>query len=300
MPRGWLFPANTGYARERAINAFAIRPLPGAPGVLQSQLSKACTLPGALHASAAEMTKLLESSVRRSNFRVVALDVGQAACVAFMEGDTCVGYFDVGAPLFFNAASFPKTFSHNFGTGQFVFLSHWDYDHFALAYKYPLLQTMQWYAPDQPVGPNTARLQRRLGTRLKFVTGNSTTSHSTIASATGTNPKDRNSTGYVLRIEKGARKTLLTGDADYTFIPNNLRVSNSSVMIPHHGGAGSKPPAPSNNVNCVAVASYGTPNTYRHPNEPHLRVHTKAGWKVQRTATSGNPARQRGPRQLHP
>ena len=49
--------------------------------------------------------------------------------------------------MFFNQRSFPKPFDHRPASSGFVILSHWDFDHFALALRYPELKKLQWFAP---------------------------------------------------------------------------------------------------------------------------------------------------------
>lgn len=71
----------------------------------------------------------------------------------------------------FNRKSFKKKFKRAFPKKGFVLLSHWDFDHYALALKEPALKKLDWYAPWQPVGPNITKFQHELGSRLRFISG---------------------------------------------------------------------------------------------------------------------------------
>ena len=231
---------------------------------------------------------------------VTALDVGQAACVVFSEGGRPFGYFDVGAPMFFNRRSFPKPFDHRTATDGFVILSHWDFDHFALALRYPQLKNLQWFAPNQPVGPNTALFQKSLSSNLTFISNDIDVGSLALRRCSGTSARDRNSTGYALRVNVKDTGILLPGDADYQWVPPAIANSVNRIMLPHHGATGSPPPSPNGGNNPVAIVSYGIPNTYRHPNEDQIDAHRRAGWRIRRTAAHGNPTRPRGNRILYP
>lgn len=67
----------------------------------------------------------------------------------------------------------------------------------------------------------------------------------------------------------------------YDFIPSTALTAVDGLTVPHHGGAGGAIPLTGVGA---AVASYGVPNRYRHPDEAYLEEHNKAGWKVLRTA----------------
>ena len=104
------------------------------------------------------------------------IDVGHANCAAIHvaqdPNSAIIGYYDVGAPVFFHRKTFPKAFveEKRVPNSGFVVLSHWDFDHYALAVtKLKSLQALKWYAPNQAVGPNAARLQSILGNNLRFI-----------------------------------------------------------------------------------------------------------------------------------
>jgi beta-lactamase superfamily II metal-dependent hydrolase len=297
-PRAWLMPSTTGFAPQAPINVATLQRLDG--GDALAQLVKSCAAPKARRLTSINVVGRSMREAAKHGLEILALDVGQAACVAFFRDGRCFGYFDIGAPLFFNQRSFPRYFTHQVAENGFVILSHWDFDHYALVYRYPELGNLDWYAPQQPVGPNTARFQRSLGSRLKFISGNITAGNLLLRRCTGTAVEDRNSTGYALRVQLPGAGVVLTGDADYPWIQPALLSKANRLVIPHHGGSGSRPPVAARGRNSIAVVSYGVPNTYRHPDESHLAAHRKVGWRIRRTAAHGVPPHPRGDRRLYP
>lgn len=302
MPATWVMPATGGAfggpVRTNTTSIEYVEP----DGDLAGRLRAACSAPEAERTEAPDALQLATALLPTSRLRVVALDVGQASCVALYDGRRCVGYFDVGAPVYFNQKSYPTKIDHIPATSGFVILSHWDFDHYALAYKEKVLETLDWYAPDQPVGPRTAKFQRDLGHRLHFISGNLNASGAALLQQCTGPPSDRNSSGYALRLQLGNQAVLLTGDADYGFVPPNLQADLTAVLVPHHGGSGTGPPPTPTAFNSpMAVASYGLPNRYRHPCEDRLRDHKRAGWNVRATAKRGVGLPQpRGNRILFP
>jgi beta-lactamase superfamily II metal-dependent hydrolase len=297
MQNEWQLPLTNGYIPERATNVVGITRLDDSAEIVE-RLEKACVAPDAGHLETPDLLGALLSTIEKSDLRVTALDVGQASSVAFSNGSRPFGYFDVGAPMFFNQRSFPKRLDHVPATAGFVILSHWDFDHFALAFQKPELKQLQWFAPEQPVGPNTAQFQRSLGSRLTFASSDLNVGAMLMRRCTGTSVRDRNSTGYALRIDLDDAGILLPGDADYRWIQPAIANDVNRIMIPHHGGTGSPPPSPGAGENPTAVVSYGIPNTYRHPNEDQIEAHRRAGWRIRRTAA--HVGRPRGNQTLYP
>jgi beta-lactamase superfamily II metal-dependent hydrolase len=298
-PRGWLLPLNEGYRPRPQSNVVAMRQL-RQPDEIVARLDSACVARDAKRLeSGTSLEQLLSLSTGR-DLRITVLDVGQADCIAFASGSQPFGYFDVGAPMFFNQRSFPRRLDHQLASDGFVILSHWDFDHFALAIKFPQLKRLQWFAPNQPVGPNTVRFQKSLGTRLNFISGDMDIGSMMLRRCSGTSTRDRNSTGYALRVNRHDARILLPGDADYQYIAPAIVQGANRIVVPHHGAKGSIPPSPNGGGKPLAVVSYGVPNTYRHPNENQIDAHRRSGWPIRRTAAHGNPARPRGNRDLYP
>jgi beta-lactamase superfamily II metal-dependent hydrolase len=298
-PRAWQLPFATNYTPQPPMNVVELTSLSDSSDIV-ARLEKACISPNTGSARTEDSLAALLSLLARRDLRVTALDVGQASCVVFSEGSRAFGYFDVGAPMFFNQRSFPKPFSHELAAEGFVILSHWDFDHFALALRYPELKNLQWFAPNQPVGPNTALFQKSLGSNLTFISNDVDVGALALRRCSGTSLRDRNSTGYALGVKLKGAGILLPGDPDYQWVPPSIASNVNRVVVPHHGAAGSIPPSPRGGNNPTAVVSYGIPNTYRHPNENQIDAHRRAGWRIRRTAAHGSPTRPRGNRVLYP
>ena len=238
QPRAWELPLTSDYVPQQATNVVGIERLAQSSEIV-ARLEGACVAPNALSLESAEPLQALLSLASKNDLRITALDVGQAACVAFSRGSRPFGYFDIGAPMFFNHRSFPRHLDHKLATDGFVILSHWDFDHFALAIRYPQLKGLNWFAPKQPVGPNTAHFQKALGKRLRFIAGDVNAGGFLLKQCTGTSTRNRNSTGYAMRIDRKNAGILLPGDADYQWIPPVIARGANRIMIPHHGAAGS-------------------------------------------------------------
>lgn len=299
QPRAWQFPLANTYVAQPPVNGIEITKLVESSETV-IHLEGACVAPDAETLESDEPLRALFAAAAKRDLRITALDVGQAACVAFSNGSRPFGYFDVGAPMFFNWRSFPRRLDHDIAKDGFVVLSHWDFDHFALAIQRPELKRLKWFAPKQPVGPNAAHFQKSLGSRLRFIPSDVDIGDIQLRKCTGTSPRDRNATGYALRIERKDAGILLPGDADYQWIPPVIARGTNRIMVPHHGAAGSPPLSPDGRPFPVAVVSYGVPNTYRHPNEDQIYAHRRAGWRIRRTAAHGKPARPRGNQTIYP
>ncbi|MEO8388623.1 hypothetical protein [Polaromonas sp.] len=237
-------------------------------------------------------------AVRRlphNDYFVRLVDVGHASFSAIHTSQDAnsqiLGYFDVGGPVFFHHHTFPKAFSEKDRVPKqgFVALSHWDFDHYSLAVtKLPELRKLRWYAPNQTIGPNAARLQSLLAGNLTLLTQPAFRIHPGLDLWQGTGPTtDRNNSGYVLTVSRQRSKILLTGDANYDMIPLGAQANLSALSITHHGGAGSGfPPTPKGGKGAAGV-SLGLPNRYHHPNAASLKAHAVAGWKILRTSHPG-------------
>ena len=232
------------------------------------------------------------------------LDVGQASCIALYDAPNAdanvIGFFDVGAPIWFHERSLPKLIDFKLPTKNgFVILSHWDFDHYAMAWgRVKELRELTWFAPKQTIGANGARFQKQLGKKLHYIDENEIgvggiRLFKGLGGVKGL-VADRNATGYVLRLTSNGGSRLLTGDVDYGYVPAPALEQLVGLTVPHHGGAGVGAPPSPNKSEAPAVASYGIPNRYRHPNEASLASHGQVGWRVKRTA-----AHKSSPRQSH-
>lgn len=287
-PRAWEMPATASYEPEGSTNVLEIAVLNDGDGSPGARLASACQLQSsALRFVSPSDVELLFAMVS-APLRIAALDVGQASCNSIFSKGKPLVLFDAGAPLYRNQKSFRAVdLSDLPRESGIVLLSHWDFDHFDLGRRMTGLQQLKWLAPHQPVGPNTLKFQRTLGARLYFLRGSYSITNKDLQfelrPGLATNPKDRNGTGYSLRIGAAGGNILLTGDADYEHIDPQLLVGLAALTVPHHGGAGTVPPLPTASP-ARAVVSYGNPNCYRHPVAETIDAHERKNWKVQFTA----------------
>lgn len=292
MPRAWVLEASDDYGGEVVpLNLIGLLPVSGVrpdvaipPDSTLSALRAWCKITPKPAISPVIATTSTDLYVR-------VADVGHASFSAIHVNrdpkSKIIGYFDVGGPVYFHHHTFPKKFDEHKLVPDigFVALSHWDFDHYSLAVtKMKTLQNLTWYAPDQLVGPNAARLQELLGARLNFVHTQTYQISSALKMWKGTGaPIDRNNSGYVLTVQSGVGGTLLTGDVAYDCVPAVAKTNLVALGITHHGGSGAgAPPVPLAGSGKAAV-SFGLPNRYHHPNWNDITNHKLAGWDVQST-----------------
>lgn len=296
LPRAWLLPAAADYRLGTPLNLVRVERIGDGDRVRADLARASCFM------QAVPQPKPLASAFQphaarfKNDVEIIALDVGQASSAVFRSGGKAFGFFDVGAPIWFNQKSMPTKYRPPKVKDGFVMLSHWDFDHIDQARRFPELRSLDWFAPDQTVGPNTVRLQEQIGSKLTFVHGSASFGNVSLSPGTSVIPNDRNGTGYAMRVEHNGEVALLLGDSDYQFVQPGLLAGATAITIPHHGGRGTAPPRPAGG-RAIAIASYGKPNSYRHPYEPHLDDHDTKGWTVSRTATS-SPLSRRGNRRL--
>ena len=233
-PLAWVLDAANDYSGPiRKTNLVGFKPLsmrqPGSPeAILLSDLLELCS--PARKKPTQNLQNIIIPSRPNQNFFVRVVD-GQASFSAIHSSrspdSNIVGYFDVGGPAFFHHHTFPKVFNESTRVPDagFVALSHWDFDHFSLALtKLKALQQLMWYAPDQNVGPNAARLQSLLGGRLTLLVQPSFQIARGLQLWKGNGSvTDRNASGYVLTVSGQETKALLTGDIPYAMIPANVK-----------------------------------------------------------------------------
>jgi beta-lactamase superfamily II metal-dependent hydrolase len=296
LPPVWILSASNDFSGQVVrTNVISIELLRGVgantnlrPRTVADDLEAWCAIkrPG----RSTKLVKKIKPPTERFHIRIV--DVGHASCAAIhTERNTnspIVGYFDAGAPAFFHSKSFPALFNESarVPASGFVVLSHWDFDHYALAVtRLKNLQRLDWYAPRQKVGPNAAKFQDDLGARLHFIGRKQIPITKGLKLYRGLGPlTDRNSSGYVMRLKQKDENVLLTADVGYDHINTALKKGLTGLSVPHHGGNGSVNPPIGKGT---AAVSYGLPNRYRHPVEDNLLAHAMAGWSIKRTAAHG-------------
>jgi len=288
QPIAWSAAAEREYKQGERTNVRDITRLSTAPGSfeVQAKLEELCDVRPRRRPRNSPMPSFLGS---RKPKRVRVLDVGHASCSAIHDEDGLVmGYFDVGGPVFFHHRTFPSQFAEamNAQAAKFVVLSHWDFDHYSLALtKLPELLKLRWYAPIQKVGPNAARLQRLLGSRLEFLASSQFKLNDDLMLVRG-GGKDRNNSGYAMRVRAGRDRILLPADANYDLLPLRSKSRLTGLCITHHGGAGAGSPPAAHGTRRTAAVSYGNPNRYRHPNPAAIAAHKASGWTVAPTVNT--------------
>jgi hypothetical protein len=252
---------------------------------LPQHVARICRLPAtAITSNMAVATLLKAIEVPAS---VVVRDVGQANFISLLDKNgTTLLHFDVGFPVSFNRHTFPKNFAFITKESPIVALSHWDWDHLHGAFGLPHLLDCKWIVPSQRLGPGAARLAIILANKNNLFVWPSSFRRrfhfGWIMECNGA-PGDQNDTGLSLHSKlKSGRSVLLTGDADYQFLPPACAGSVTHLVATHHGarfkspsGAVPQPTSPASEL----VLSYGTRNVYQHPHVEALRVHKAAGWK---------------------
>lgn len=288
-PPAWFLSAENDYSgpviRTNIISAVAISGGPLGPALVVDKLMNLC------HSTTAVRTQKQDRSPRNLAgvgpfVRVV--DVGHAS-FSTIHPDRSIkspvlGYFDVGGPVFFHHRTFPNRFSEarRVPASGFVVLSHWDFDHYSLAVsKIPALRQLDWFAPDQPVGPNAASLQAKLGSKLTLLSAPSYSLDSSLHLWKGTGAStDRNGSGYVMTINRAGGDVLLSGDVPYSLLPSGAGNQFAAITVTHHGGAFSGSPPTPVKAGATAAVSYGHPNRYHHPNSGAIGLHQTAGWRI--------------------
>ncbi|GEM_PF-2927891 len=218
---------------------------------------------------------------------VRVVDVGQASCNAIHSQpnvNSVLGFYDVGRPLWFQSKSWPtKPPAIHTPKDAFVVLSHWDYDHYSMALGYkPALLDLKWYAPfPLHPGPIVKRVITRLGSNLSFITAATQRIFRGVLLYACTGPaNNRNQCGYAMQVQTSQGNILLTGDADYQYIPLPAQHGLKGLVISHHGGTNTgTPPTPLGSLG-NAVVSFGIPNKYNHPESTQINRHASVGWVV--------------------
>lgn len=235
--------------------------------------------------------------------RIKVLNVGQGSA-------TCVGlselpffYFDVGGGVFQNRHTYRQIRRFHSAPFTTVVLSHWDMDHFfsALQAKNADLLSRNWITPGPvPARPTHTMLAlkiKQLGTlNLWPFRGFSTvTTFGRILIGRANGPaRNRNASGLVMRVpvscENRSYQILLTGDAEYQYIPTAILQDINAVIVPHHGGRmrGCVLRSSRGDKHSAHVFSYGCGNSYGHPVANVVAAHQNAGWRTRYDTPKGD------------
>jgi beta-lactamase superfamily II metal-dependent hydrolase len=237
---------------------------------------------------------------------ISVLDVGQgSACGLWREQHGARLYFDLGGGAVANSGTFP--------TGRLrlcrsqdppVILSHWDWDHWSSAMRFPEFLDLPWLAPRQDLDPIHLAFAHQLHKRGNLhVWPDTTTSIREgplrIEKCGTPDGRDKNNNGLAMTVEGAGfghpYRALLPGDAGFDSIPSvTSGESFDAIVASHHGaqvGAISTMTAPM--ANAALVYSYGHANTYGHPRLHAALEYLQAGWLPPRTYSTTQSRRQR-------
>ena len=203
-------------------------------------------------------------------------------------------YFDLGCGVYRNAPTRPKNLQFCNCNKPPIILSHWDADHWAGAYQDPQFLQSNWVAPRQSIGPSHMKFANKIlrsGGSLLIVpdgmvpvTRNRCREDITLLRADGSS---RNDSGLIMKVHNRCedKDWLLTGDADYKYIPN-LPTKAAAITVPHHGASKCKadPPKPSSRSASRLLYSFGPGNKHgrngvSHPRRATVDAHVKVGWR---------------------
>lgn len=229
---------------------------------------------------------------------IAVYDVGQGSWQAILDKDTKLPlvYLDVGGGVLVNKATFPTGFGEPC-TVSLTILSHWDWDHWSSAYRFPKLLQASWLAPPVPDTPIQIRAAEGIRKHGKLVIW-SQNSHQPLEAGCIRIEKcvgsTQNNSGLVVTVQSrsyGGHRCLVPGDAAYKFIPSvtNGEEVFDALCMTHHGGRLHSDDYPLPRGYAVSANSSGPRNTYKHPLFATLFKHTQTGWPMPaQTAISGS------------
>lgn len=226
---------------------------------------------------------------------VAVYDVGQGSCQAMLHGrfnDPLypILYFDFGGGALANLSTFPTGLSNMcFSEVDAIVLSHWDWDHWSSAYRFPNSMKLPWIVPpvaEKPVQTTFAfELAKANADQVVVFDSPPGTivqiGDLTIGRCWGAKSNDSGvaALASVRDKMKQLHRCLLPGDCDYQHLPSNFLVPASwGLVMTHHGGVLRSDSLPIPGTVSVMACSAGPNNTYDHPRQPTIKAHTIAGW----------------------
>lgn len=261
--------------------------------VKAAKVAQLCQFPRRAIGQLTKTRKILQglSTVKDVQVR----DVGQASFVSLRDArGKVLGHFDAGWPISYNAHTAPGTPPMITGTAP-VILSHWDWDHLHGYYRCKTLQSVQWLAPVQVMGPGASKIASQLHAKSLLIgyggpavlkVGNATLLQCSGAARINDN-------GLSMALTLASQLTaLLVGDAGYDALGTWPTGKVFDFLIVTHHGADftGTVPATSPKAN-RGIISVGFKNVYKHPRASAIKLHTTAGWTLEQTSKHGNIAR---------
>jgi len=251
----------------------------------------------------------IEDRLRRAGLIdfIAVMDVGQGnACGLWRGGSGAALYFDVGGGVLTNARTFPD------GRVKFclsqtpaIVLSHWDWDHWSSAMRFPELLDCWWLAPRQQLDPiHLAFAWQLFQKRSLHVWPDAYPSISgglvRLERCRNGKTNDKNNNGLALTIathspDQTPIKFLLPGDADFDSIPSVNNGEAFDGLVASHHGANVKAigQLKSTGNSGPLVYSVGHGNGYGHPRLNALLEYLQAGWLPPRTYSTTQSRRNR-------
>jgi hypothetical protein len=246
----------------------------------KSKLRKSVSLPSGASTSS------LRSLLRLGTIDHIGVyDVGQGLAQGLLNRNgVLIAYVDFGGGVLSDAGTWPTAMTgFCLSRSQPIILSHWHYDHFSSANRYPAARRMNWIAPNQTLGPGPqatfAAHLLSLGTLRIYPSRHPrlTVGRITVESCTGTN---QNESGIAVIVDGPASydPVVLPGDAGYACVPTLTTVTPHSIVVPHHGGRARGPASldPGHATSRVII-SCGPHNSYGHPLPVSLAKLSKSG-----------------------
>jgi competence protein ComEC len=265
-----------------------------APVLLKAtKVVQLCQFPSSAIGPLTEARKILKglSAVKDVQVR----DVGQASFVSLRDAKgEVLGHFDAGWPISYNAHTAPGTAPAITGTAP-VILSHWDWDHLHGYYQCKTLQTVQWLTPVQVMGPGASKIATQLHAKSLLIGYGGpailTVGNATLLQCTG--PARLNDNGLSLALTLASQRTaLLVGDAGYGALGTWPTGKTFDYLVVTHHGADFTGTVPATTPTANrGIISVGFRNVYQHPRANAIRLHTNAGWTLERTSKHGTTAR---------
>lgn len=220
---------------------------------------------------------------------VAIYDVGQGACQAVLDSQMLPAlYVDFGGGVLGNAKTFPtEYYGFCFTKNPSIVLSHWDWDHWSSAYRFPRALDADWVTPPVARKPIQEAFAADLCSRGKLhIWANSFPQRSRcngiqVERCSG---RTTNDSGLAVTVYPGAgsrRNCLLPGDATYRFIPSVAGGARFDAMsITHHGGRLHSALIPAPKRGAKMACSVGAGNSYKHPFLDTFEAHTGVGWPL--------------------
>jgi hypothetical protein len=208
------------------------------------------------------------------------LDVGQGNWNALLRDGAPTLLFDLGGGVGAHLKTFPAGFTEFcFEERPPVVLSHWDWDHWSSAARFPQARELTWIVPRQgSLGPTHARFLAalRVEGNVLVYPAKAALGSATIQLQQAKGPtSSRNETGLAALVRKGPQAILFPADAGYGSL--NLPKTLTSVVVPHHGGRSKGPklsPPPCDGSSASrAVLSCARHNHYGHPTRASKLMH---------------------------